>query len=172
MIKAITLQQPWATLVACGRWKYEPRDYAVNYRGPIAIHAATKLDGIDAAMGLVETQSALCEMGYALEFLPLGAIIAVGELAECVPLRALPSDVQREDARLSGRAVGHALRFEHMRELDRPIAASGRGMLWTVPAEVEPRLRAALDAAVSEARFLQPGDLVDTAGSARGGEHA
>ena len=41
-MKAITLWQPWASLLACGAKQYETRSWATNYRGPIAIHAASK----------------------------------------------------------------------------------------------------------------------------------
>ena len=41
-MKAITLWQPWASLIACGAKKYETRSWATRYRGPIAIHAAKK----------------------------------------------------------------------------------------------------------------------------------
>lgn len=39
-IKAITLWQPWATLIAIGAKKIETRSWSTNYRGPLAIHAA------------------------------------------------------------------------------------------------------------------------------------
>ncbi len=41
-MKAITIWQPWASLIACGAKKYETRSWATNYRGPIAIHVAKK----------------------------------------------------------------------------------------------------------------------------------
>jgi len=40
-MKAITLTQPWATLVALGQKRIETRSWKTNYRGPLAIHAAT-----------------------------------------------------------------------------------------------------------------------------------
>lgn len=39
-MKALTLTQPWATLVAKGRKKIETRSWNTNYRGLLAIHAA------------------------------------------------------------------------------------------------------------------------------------
>jgi activating signal cointegrator 1 len=39
-MKAITLTQPWATLVAIGAKRIETRSWPTNYRGPLAIHAA------------------------------------------------------------------------------------------------------------------------------------
>lgn len=41
-MKAITLWQPWASLLACGAKGYETRSWATSYRGQIAIHAAKK----------------------------------------------------------------------------------------------------------------------------------
>lgn len=38
-MKALTLHQPWATLVAVGAKQVETRGWATRYRGPIAIHA-------------------------------------------------------------------------------------------------------------------------------------
>jgi len=38
-IKAITIVEPWASLIACGAKKIETRSWSTQYRGPIAIHA-------------------------------------------------------------------------------------------------------------------------------------
>lgn len=39
-MRALTLSQPWATLVAIGAKKIETRSWRPSYRGPLAIHAA------------------------------------------------------------------------------------------------------------------------------------
>lgn len=39
-MKALTLHQPWATLVALGVKSIETRSWTTSHRGPIAIHAA------------------------------------------------------------------------------------------------------------------------------------
>lgn len=39
-MKALTLTQPWATLVALGAKHVETRSWETLYRGPLAIHAA------------------------------------------------------------------------------------------------------------------------------------
>ena len=38
-MKALTLKQPWASLVANGDKKFEFRKWKTNYRGPVLIHA-------------------------------------------------------------------------------------------------------------------------------------
>lgn len=43
-MNALTLMQPWATLVAIGAKRIETRSWATRYRGPSAIHAA-RTDG-------------------------------------------------------------------------------------------------------------------------------
>jgi activating signal cointegrator 1 len=39
-MKAITILEPWASLIACGAKKIETRSWSTKYRGNIAIHAA------------------------------------------------------------------------------------------------------------------------------------
>jgi len=112
-MKAITLWQPWASLLACGAKKYETRSWATSYRGPIAIHAATARPSIV----LRKVFPLLGEWGYALDYdakrkflqaiadafedyapiedplsfieeLPLGSVIATAELVGCYPIDA------------------------------------------------------------------------------------
>ena len=90
-MKAITLRQPYASLVAIGAKPHETRSWATSYRGPIAIHAGVKpaheLDGI--------TRELICmAFGWPYEpyetsiashirALPHGAVVATAMLAEC-----------------------------------------------------------------------------------------
>lgn len=39
-MKALTLTQPWASLIAISAKKIETRSWSTSYRGPLAIHAA------------------------------------------------------------------------------------------------------------------------------------
>jgi len=86
-IKALSLTQPWATLVAIGAKKIETRSWNTDYRGPLAIHAAK---------GFPHDSEVLCitwpfidtlgRAGYRVggwpgpKRLPLGAVIATCEL--------------------------------------------------------------------------------------------
>ncbi|WP_368653744.1 ASCH domain-containing protein [Ornithinibacillus sp. 4-3] len=81
-MKAITIKQPWATLIAIGAKKFETRSWQTKYRGPIAIHAGKTID-IDAChdKSIIE---ALNKVGIFLtNDLPTGAIIAIAELKKC-----------------------------------------------------------------------------------------
>ncbi|MEA4895901.1 MAG: ASCH domain-containing protein [Oscillospiraceae bacterium] len=101
-VKALTLHQPWASLLALGL-KHETRSWATSYRGPIAIHAAAQptrkdLFAIEEPDVLFSIYAALqnnglipkCPKPVTLEYfingneaLPLGCVIATGSLVEC-----------------------------------------------------------------------------------------
>lgn len=84
-MKALTIWQPWASLIACGAKQYETRSWATKYRGPIAIHAAMKdpcklpLLGKEALEQAVreEIDAGRCPTWC---FMPRGKIIATAEL--------------------------------------------------------------------------------------------
>lgn len=100
-MKALTLTQPWATLVAIGAKQIETRSWATNYRGPLAIHAAAGYGkgGMRSHKELCGTEpfcsvlNAACERHYAPwsglreivehPFMPTGAIVATCELVCC-----------------------------------------------------------------------------------------
>jgi hypothetical protein len=85
-MKAITLTQPWATLVAIGAKRIETRSWRTDYRGPLAIHAAKGFPL--AARGLRHDgpfYQALWDAGIKPDMpLPIGAIVATCELVSVV----------------------------------------------------------------------------------------
>lgn len=82
-MKALTIWQPWASLLACGAKQYETRSWATYYRGPIAIHAAKK--SVFHVLDLIPSP-VLAEMtkliGAGWNDLPTGAVIATAELVD------------------------------------------------------------------------------------------
>lgn len=97
-MKAISLTQPWATLVAVGSKRIETRSWQTSYRGRLAIHASKgfpgeakrlcEASGICAALGWPRlpnplTQEALDESARLIKSLPLGAVIATCNLVAC-----------------------------------------------------------------------------------------
>lgn len=50
-MKALTLWQPWASLIALGVKSIETRAWSTSYRGPLAIHAAATTKGFDMLPG-------------------------------------------------------------------------------------------------------------------------
>lgn len=95
-MKAITIHQPWATLIALGEKRFETRGWPARYRGTIAIHAAKRIDS--EACKREPIKSVLAEHGYTADNLPTGAIVAIANLHDCM------AEVERAGsrARLAG----------------------------------------------------------------------
>lgn len=98
-MKAITLTQPWATLVAIGAKRIETRSWQTSYRGPLAIHAGKGLGDMSPShlISLLNKdpfRSALSGSGFErLNSLPRGCIIARGELIDCIPTHFITQQV-------------------------------------------------------------------------------
>lgn len=98
-MKAITLWQPWASLIVTGAKKIETRSWYTHYRGPLAIHAAqTWNQELSAMLSLWHIQGGLAPLvgepldltgsswpGVKEEHLPRGFIISTCNLVDCVP---------------------------------------------------------------------------------------
>lgn len=98
-LPALTLWQPYASLVACGAKTIETRGQRTRYRGRIAIHASSVPQPMEpATVALPAIHDALWpHLGFTTrpmpsdvrEFLPRGAIVATAEIVDCVPIVAL-----------------------------------------------------------------------------------
>lgn len=156
MLKAISLTQPWATLIAIGAKRIETRAWSTPYRGRIAIHAAKGLSPIGGKRGYQELCSTqpfervwsrrLEECGamksaYAAAWsIPLGAIVATANLVKCLPTDGgsflIPSDDSNEWAFGDYSPNRHMWFFENVKRLRQPIECKGALSLWTVPPDV------------------------------------
>lgn len=94
-IRALTIQQPWASLIALGVKSIETRGYGTPFRGPLVIHAgarAARLHEAEAAWDrvglryddLIATLYPARDRGA--DPLPLGAVVAVVDLVDVVPI--------------------------------------------------------------------------------------
>jgi hypothetical protein len=107
-MKALTLTQPWASLVAISAKKIETRSWRTAYRGPLAIHAAKGFpkgaqDYLDSLVffGAFKPKHAAILKRVGLRLvpkpckrevagsLPVGAVIATCRLISCLPTREL-----------------------------------------------------------------------------------
>jgi hypothetical protein len=92
MLKAITLLQPWASLLAAGIKTIETRSWNTNHRGPLLIHASQKTDEPRQVyiMGREWMRELLAaKLGvHALADLPLGKIVGAGELTHAYRRRS------------------------------------------------------------------------------------
>lgn len=90
-MKAISLWQPWATLIAIGAKSIETRGWPTDYRGWLAIHAAKKWNKeLNAMCGRAPFFQALTAANYRRGVvsdqwhLPLGAIVGVCKVIQNV----------------------------------------------------------------------------------------
>lgn len=124
-MKAITLHQPWASLVAWGEKKYETRSWGTAYRGEIAIHAG---------LHLVKNQSFWHEIHrkYDLVDVPLGMIVAIARLETVIMMdRRLIATISDKEYSTGDWQVGRwAWDLRDIRPLNEPIPARGHQRLW------------------------------------------
>ena len=103
-MKVLTIRQPWASLIAVGAKTIETRPFSTKYRGPLAIHAGLKRPGrafTDSAAGLITADwwvveehgdDALLDRRagagtvYDTHAMPLGAVVALCDLVDVVPI--------------------------------------------------------------------------------------
>lgn len=133
-MKALTLTQPWATLVAIGAKRIETRSWSTNYRGQIAIHAAKGFP--PSARELCAKppfSTALNSVGLSLLDLPTGAVIATAELWRVLRIdwnvSTLLPPPEPELSFGDYTPLRYAWYFRHVRAID-PVPAKGALGLW------------------------------------------
>lgn len=133
-IKALTIWQPWASLLVDGPKKYETRSWATSYRGPIAIHAAKRVPSLTKKIipPLVLEHIMRHLGGRLLEELPTGSIIGTADLVACHPIDdVFLSSLCEGEERLGDYTIGrYAWEFKNMRALEEPILARGGQRIW------------------------------------------
>jgi hypothetical protein len=143
-IKAISLWQPWASLMACGVKRHETRHWSTAYRGPIAIHASKTVDIAGAPDKLC-----LDALGpYWSKTVPQGAVVAIGTLAAVTAAERAADHLTAADLAAGNFTPGRfAWRVEMVRRLQAPIPTIGRQGLfnWTPPDDLEKRLGPPID---------------------------
>ena len=139
-MNAITLYQPWATLVAIGAKKIETRSFSTNYRGPLAIHASMEKKYIDmrSKYYICDEEpfySVLMELAVPdplslLRLMPRGAVIATCELQGCFKIEE--GLLLKRQERLFGDYTPGRFRWmlENVKQLKHPISAKGALGLW------------------------------------------
>lgn len=131
-MKAISLRQPWADWVVQGRKTLELRNWTVNYRGPLAIHASQTVN-----------EAACHANGIQPNTLTTGALIGVVELVEITSLDEAAfrarSGEHLADGFFSAPTRSEPLfgwKLESARELPQPIPYHGRMGLFNIPDEL------------------------------------
>jgi len=126
-MRALTLWQPWAQLIADGRKRIETRSWGTHHRGPLLIHASKTMDR-EYAEGV----------GYEPDHLVRGAVLCIVELYDCeqMPVRELAFDkwargIPKLEWEYGDFNVGRfAWHLRNVELLRKPVRCSGRQGLW------------------------------------------
>lgn len=119
-MKALTICQPYADMIANNEKIIENRTWPTSYRGPLAIHAGKSKAWMDA-------DDLLERPGMAF-----GAVVATATLVDCVRAENLTDEYRsRDDANGPWCWV-----LEDVRRLPVPVPAKGAQGLWELSADL------------------------------------
>ena len=126
-MKAITLEQPFASFISLGIKTIETRPWSTDYRGGVAIHSGK------SALPVTDVyyQSLLSSAGLDYEQLPLEKIIAIARLVGCK--KVITSEIPcYPQLAFSDFIPGwYALELADIKPLANPVPAGGGGVqLW------------------------------------------
>lgn len=141
-MKAITIHEPFASLIAHGYKGFETRSWATKHRGQLAIHAGKKIDN-DAVMMLAKDYP---EIWHKISPLPTGCIVAIANLTECWAVgedyqsgstvlfngeNGATKDIGLKEYKFGDYSFGRcAWELDDVKILDKPIPAKGQQGLW------------------------------------------
>jgi hypothetical protein len=149
-MKALTVAQPWATLIAIGAKRIETRSWTIRHRGPLAIHAARAFPRIARDLARTSPFAEALAAGRAPLLLPRGVVIAT-----CTLVDVLPCTTRNLVPATGSLIAAHAAEHDHefgdftpgrfawlladVHPLPEPVPARGRLGLWdwTPPAEAD-----------------------------------
>ncbi len=153
-MKAITLTQPWATLVAVGAKKIETRSWTTRYRGLLAIHAAKNFPKEAQYLCFQEPFRKILigkygfmhggEIYFGNHTFPLGQIIATCNLVDCIKIFGKEQEthwtpggmefkIPPDEPELSFGSYGpgrYAWILDNVKPLPTPVAMRGSLGLW------------------------------------------
>ena len=146
-MKALTLTQPWATLVAIGAKQIETRSWRTKYCGPLAIHAANgfpywarKFTTQPACYEAIRVHTSGRKFWPGEVAYPTGAVLCTCRLVECLPVEELgqrdslfgsPFPVSEQERSFGDYSPGRfAWILQDVQPLPLPIPAKGALGLW------------------------------------------
>lgn len=132
-MKALSVKQPWSSLIATGHKKIEVRTWTTKYRGPVLICSSLKSDRFviermkAAGRGRLSARDILM---VSFDALPLGQALAVVNLTDCRPM----TQEDESSAWVPFKDGLWAWVLEDVQPL-KPFAVKGRLGLWNYQGE-------------------------------------
>jgi activating signal cointegrator 1 len=137
-MKALSVAQPYATLLVLGAKRLETRPWQTAHRGPLAVHAARNLSAAARALCRQDPFRSLLRAGGIMSWsdLPRGAVVGAVELTGCARVEDLPPPEEPE-ASLGDFSPGRWVwQLRHPLRLPAPLPARGRLGLFDVDLSV------------------------------------
>lgn len=136
-MKALTLHQPWATLIAIGAKRVETRSFGMSYRGSLAIHAGKTIPEYGALACFEEPfASTLKRAGInKTSDLPTGCVVAVANLQDVVRVENVMGWITADERDFGNYEPGRFawVLSPGVRRLETPVHVRGMQGLWTLP---------------------------------------
>ena len=130
MIKALTISQPYATLIAIGAKRIETRSWRTRYRGKIAIHAGQDRKFLPLMNEVDQIKQALARRCFYREKdLQFGRIIAIANLVDCVHFDGNHFYGMPETAFGDFTPLRFGFILEDVKQIE-PVAVKGMQRLW------------------------------------------
>ena len=122
-MKALSIRQPWASLIINGYKEYEFRSWKTNFRGEFLIHASKNIEN--------ENMDKFNE--YNLVY-PTGCILGKCTITDCIKVTKEFEENLKEKNKLvyglsKGRG-GYAFKVEEIEKFDAEIPAKGKLNFW------------------------------------------
>jgi len=139
ILKAITIKQPWASLITLGEKQFETRSWQTKHRGLLAIHAGKSVDKESCENPWIK--GVLREHGItSYKDLPTGVVLATVELVDCYKVEATVgyASVLSKGKTVNGLEVAfgdytegrYAWELGNLQVLPQPVAVKGQLSLW------------------------------------------
>ena len=123
-MKALTIKQPWATLIMQKDKRFEFRSWKTNYRGDVLIHAGKGIDK-EALERLKK---------YLPDELPLGKILGKVTITDCVPMSEefakMLANENNDIYTSHSFSNNYGFKIENVEVFDTPIEAKGQLGFW------------------------------------------
>jgi len=144
-MKALTLWQPWASLIAMGEKKVETRCWSTKYRGLVAIHAAARIPPawLGASREFPEFKNELADVFCVRKIdlaakvdamLPRGAVLCIVRLVQIQTTDEAAGFLCKRELIFGNYEPGrYAWFFELVEKFADPVPAKGNRLLWNWP---------------------------------------
>lgn len=138
-MKALSLTQPWATLVVTGEKRIETRSWSTNFTGRVAIHASKGFPKwAKECVNAEFFEESLRRFGYrSPSTLPTGSIIGLATIMGCRRTEDVGHQLSEKEQEFGDYYEGRFAWFlTDPVQFGVPIPCKGALGLWTVPEEI------------------------------------